>query len=73
MTIAHEMFEGKNPYKDELGQFWWMRLSDGDIVYHRMDGPARIDEDGKIRWYLNGTEIFSEKEYWQLVKLVAYW
>lgn len=32
----------------------WMKVSDGDFVFHRLNGPARIWEEGHKEYWLNG-------------------
>ena len=42
---------------------WWLN---GEC--HRVDGPAIEYNDGTKQWFLNGKRIFSEENYWIVIK-----
>ena len=43
--------------------------------YHRETGPAIVDRNGEVYWYLNGEKIdcTTQAEFEQLMRLKAFW
>jgi hypothetical protein len=58
-------------HSDPFGECW---LKDNGVL-HREDGPAIFSIRGLFapEYWINGTKINTEKQYWKLIKMKAFW